>query len=177
MAKKRAVRKEPAKKPPVKKRTPKAESKPRQKSMAELRAEGLSGKALQAALDAQKNPRQKPAQIKKGGDTRPMVQRRYEAEKKAEAGTPTGQPVVEKVATTYSRWQQSVEANPARAKKPWKNKSKATGKTGSTSATGVNKSKTVDVSRGSSAQALKAAGKKARGRKPRGARIRVGSRK
>lgn len=121
--------------------------------------------------------RSKTPQIKKGQDTRPMVQRRYEAETKAEAGAPTGAPVVKKAEAGLSRWQASVSANPSRAKKPWKNKSKATGKTGSTSATGVNKSKTVDVSRGSSAQALKAAGKKQRGRKPRGARVRVGSKK
>lgn len=168
MAKKRAVKKEP-----VRKRTPKAQpAQPREKTMAELRAEGLSGKALKAALDAQKNPRQKPAQIKKGEDTRPMVQRRYEAEKKAEAAGPKGQETyleaMKPPKTGYSRWQLSVQANPSRAKKPWKNKSKASGKKGSTKA--LDKSKDSGIVRGSNAQALKAAGKK-RGKKAKGATI------
>ncbi len=146
MAKKRAVKKSPAKKPPVKKRTPKAEpkaeAKPKIKSMAELRAEGLSGSALRAALKSQGGG-SKPGQIKRiGNNTDPMVKRRYEAETKAEAGTPTGKAVVEKVATTNSRWQDSVEANPGRAKKPWKTKTggRASSKKNATSATGVNKS-------------------------------------
>lgn len=166
MAKKRAVKKEP-----VRKRTPKAQpAQPREKTMAELRAEGLSGKALKAALDAQKNPRLKPPQIKKGEDTRPMVQRRYEAEKKAEAGTPTGQPTVKKATTGFSRWQLSVQANPSRAKKPWKTKTdKASGKKGSTKA--LDKSKDSGVTRGSNQAALKAAGRKTKGKKAKGAKI------
>jgi hypothetical protein len=170
MAKKRAVKKEP-----VRKRTPKAQpAQPREKTMAELRAEGLSGKALKAALDAQKNPRLKPPQIKKGEDTRPMVQRRYEAEKKAEAAGPKGQETyleaMKPPKTGYSRWQLSVQANPSRAKKPWKTKTdKASGKKGSTKA--LDKSKDSGVTRGSNQAALKAAGRKTKGKKAKGAKI------
>ena len=167
MAKKRAAKKESERKP-VKKRTPKA-APPREKTEAELRAEGLYGKGLRAALAAQITGRKrKPPQIVKGGDTRPMVQRRYEAELASEAN-PTGKPILEKVKTSYSKWQLSVQANPARAKKPWKVKEdKASGKKGSTKAS--DKSKDGGITRGSSAKALVAAGKKAK-KKAQGARI------
>lgn len=132
----------------------------------------MTGEEKRAANRAARG-RNKPPQIKKGQDTRPMVQRRFEAESRAEAGTPTGAPVVKKAEAGLSRWQSSVSANPGRAKKPWKNKSKASGKKGSTKA--LDKSKDSGVVRGSNAQALKAAGKKG-GKKAKGATIKSSKR-
>lgn len=132
----------------------------------------MTGSEKKAANRAARG-RFKPPQIKKGEDTRPMVQRRFEAESKADAGTPTGAPTVTKAKTGLSRWQESVAANPGRAKKPWKNKSKASGKKGSTKA--LDKSKDSGIVRGSNAQALKAAGKKG-GKKAKGATIKSSKR-
>lgn len=133
----------------------------------------MTGSEKKAANRAARG-RFKPPQIKKGQDTRPMVQRRFEAESKADAGTPTGAPTVTKAKAGLSRWQESVSANPGRAKKPWKNKGgAASGKKNASSATGVNKTK--GVVRGSNAQALKAVGKK-RGKKAKGATIKSSKR-
>ena len=132
----------------------------------------MTGSEKKAANRAARG-RFKPPQIKKGEDTRPMVQRRFEAESRADAGTPTGAPTVAKAKTGLSRWQESVSANPGRAKKPWKNKSKASGKKGSTKA--LDKSKDSGIVRGSNAKALQAAGKKGR-KRAKGATIKSSKR-
>ena len=141
-------------------------------SRSAVQMRDMTGSEKKAANRAARG-RFKPPQIKKGQDTRPMVQRRFEAESKADAGTPTGAPTVAKAEAGLSRWQASVSANPGRAKKPWKNKSKASGKKGSTKA--LDKSKDSGVVRGSNAQALRAAGKKG-GKKAKGAVIKSGKR-
>lgn len=138
-------------------------------SRSAVQMRDMSPSERRSAMRADRG-RFKPPQIKKGEDTRPMVQRRFEAESRADAAAPTGTPVVTKAKAGLSRWQESVSANPGRAKKPWKNKSKASGKKGATKA--LDKSKDSGVVRGSNAKALKAAGKK--GRRPKGATIRTG---